>query len=79
MGRGLPLQKTKLTAYLREMEVCIIQIIDRIASTQLGPSREEAIEFVKHIPIIDDIENKQKRITMPTRTLVFPDFAAYHG
>ena len=45
-GIGIPLQKTKSIVYLRKMEMCIVQVIDRIASTQLEPSPEEAIEFV---------------------------------
>jgi hypothetical protein len=56
MGRGIPLQKTKLIAYLREMEVCIIQVmVGRIASTQLGPSCKEAFVFVEHVPTVLDL------------------------
>jgi hypothetical protein len=69
MGKGLPLQKTKLIAYLHEMEMCLIQVIDRIASTQLGASHEKAIEYVKHI----------ETITILKRKSTHPDAYTYTG
>jgi hypothetical protein len=49
MGVSIPDQKAKLTAFLKGMRLCIFQVIDRIACTQMGSSREEATEYQKFI------------------------------
>jgi hypothetical protein len=71
MGVSLPIQKAKLTALLQEMRVCIIQVIDRIASTQLGSSREDTVEYQKFIIS----KEGQKIIKMPKSGKRFPDLS----
>jgi hypothetical protein len=70
MGVSIPSEKAKLTAFLKGMRLCIFQVIDRIASTQLGSSREEAAEYQKFIiPTNKD----HKEIKMPQPRHRFPD------
>ena len=71
MGVLLPVQKAKLSAFLQQMRMCIIQVIDRIASTQLGSSREEAVEYQRFI-----IPKEGRQIIkMPKSGKRFPDLS----
>jgi hypothetical protein len=70
MGVSIPDQKAKLTAFLKGMRLCIFQVIDRIACTQMGSSREEATEYQKFIiPTNKD----HREIKMPQPKNRFPD------
>ena len=53
------------------MRLCIIQVIDRIACTQLGSSREETVEDQKFIIP----KEGQKIIKMPKSGKRFPDLS----
>ena len=80
IGNGLPTSSEQLNGYIQEMEVCIIQVIDRIASTQLGPSREEAYEYKEHILPKKMIISKEGESTdIGHSTEPFPDVAGYQG
>jgi hypothetical protein len=46
---GLPFKEDEIETYVREMEVCLFQLIDRISSTQLGHDREKSLEYQEHL------------------------------
>jgi hypothetical protein len=69
MGTMLPRTKANLKKFLDNMQMCIFQIVDRIAKTQLGQSRTSAIEYEEYI------NPQAKKPQMPKPNNRFPDFA----
>jgi hypothetical protein len=63
--------QSKLTTFLPKIRLCIIQVIDRIASIQLGSSRQEAVEYQKFIIP----KEGHKIIKMPKSGKTFPDLS----
>ena len=74
LGSTLPLTKKSLAAYIKETQVRIIQVIDRISSTQLGPLRNETTEYKDYLLPEDDGEFK-----FPTPKAIFRDLASLDG
>ena len=55
--------------FLEHMQMCVVQIVDRIAQTQMGKSRTNAIEYEEYIIPT----SKKHKIPLPGNR--FPDYA----
>ena len=71
IGESLPLTSSQVTLFCEQMRLSMLQIIDRVASTQMGPRREKESVYGKYMVPLDD-----NKLLMPKwEDSTFCDFA----
>ena len=68
-GEWIPRTKELFMKFIQEMQMCIVQVIDRISENQLRSSRREAAEYESYIPPL------KGEIKFPKANNPYPDFA----